>query len=119
MSTIDSTFTTATTTSVSSLSTTEAFTPNPFLDEGLTRSPGSTTVSDFFGNVSEIFLAATTEAHRAEAPDVTEALEHQPDQPDAAAAADAEKRNLLIGVVCLTIILIVLLAAISYFFYRV
>ena len=102
------------------VSTVEPFTPSTLLDEGVTRSSSSTTVRDFFGNLTEVLLAATTEAHRAEAPEAEGPPDHDPDDDADGVDVDAaQRRNLLIGVICLTVALVLLLGAIGYFFYRV
>ena len=76
--------------------------------------PSSTLVSEIFSHVGDVISSATT-------PEVVEDLDGPVDlqQGVLLISEDGGRRQLLIGLICLAVILLLVLLAIGYFFYRV
>ena len=73
--------------------------------DAVTSSRASELVGELVSHVSEAFLSSTELAVREDAADNT--------------VDQGQRRQLLIGVICLSIVLLLVLSAVGYFFYRV
>ena len=100
-------FFSSTTTAGTSLTTVQTVQPlvTDQAADAVTSSRASELVGELVSHVSEAFLSSTELAVREDAADNT--------------VDQGQRRQLLIGVICLSIVLLLVLSAVGYFFYRV